>query len=187
MSEWRMTTLAQLRRTALSLPDTGEHATSSGLVSFTVRDTWFAAADDAGRVRLRLPAAEGDEVLGAHPTADRLTRGAAVIGVRVPLADIDGQRLNHWVRRAWLARAPKRLAARAEAGDAVAAGEVGDLPRAIGGPATRALAGVGITTLAQVAGLTGAELRAMHGVGPKAVRILTETLDAAGHAHPLTG
>ncbi|MFD3328477.1 hypothetical protein [Streptomyces sp. NPDC058701] len=91
------------------------------------------------------------------------------------------------MRRAWLARAPMRLATRAEAGDAVAAGEVGDLPRAIGGPATRALAGVGITTLAQVAGLTGAELRAMHGVGPKAVRVLTETLDASGRPHRLAG
>ncbi|MFD3328481.1 hypothetical protein [Streptomyces sp. NPDC058701] len=94
MSEWRMTTFAQLRRTALSLPETGEHVTSSGLVAFRVRDTWFAATDDAGRVRLRLPEAEGDEVLGANPTAERLTRGAAVIGVRVPLADIDGRQLN---------------------------------------------------------------------------------------------
>ncbi|MER5873116.1 hypothetical protein [Streptomyces sp. NPDC002044] len=175
-----MTTLAQLRRTALSLPGTSERVTSAGLVSFTVGDTWFASADQDGRVRLRLLPAEGDEVLGAYPSAERLTRGATAIGVRVPLADIDGRQLNHWVLRAWLARAPKRLAAQVEDGSAVAAGEVGDLPKAIGGPATRALAGVGITTLAQVAELTGAELLALHGVGPKAVRVLTETLVATG-------
>ncbi|GGL17411.1 hypothetical protein [Planomonospora parontospora] len=41
-------------------------------------------------------------------------------------------------------------------------------------------AGAGLTTLAQVAGLTEAELLAMHGVGPKAVRILREALGAIG-------
>ncbi|MFD2355738.1 DNA-binding protein [Nonomuraea ferruginea] len=56
------------------------------------------------------------------------------------------------------------------------AGEVGDLPKAIGRPTTRALANVGITTLDQVAGLSDTELNALHGVGPKAVRILRETL-----------
>jgi predicted flap endonuclease-1-like 5' DNA nuclease len=36
----------------------------------------------------------------------------------------------------------------------------------------------GITTLDQVAELSDAELGAMHGVGPKAVRVLREALDA---------
>jgi hypothetical protein len=36
--------------------------------------------------------------------------------------------------------------------------------------------GAGITTLAQVAAVTDAELLAMHGVGPRAVRILREAL-----------
>jgi predicted flap endonuclease-1-like 5' DNA nuclease len=57
-------------------------------------------------------------------------------------------------------------------------GEVGDLPKGIGRPATRALAGAGITTLAQVAALTDAELLAMHGVGPRAVHVLRETLES---------
>ncbi|MCY0943091.1 hypothetical protein [Streptomyces antarcticus] len=61
-----MTILAQLRRTALFLPGTSERVTSAGLVSFTVWDTWFVSADQDGRVRLRLPPAEGDEVTGAE-------------------------------------------------------------------------------------------------------------------------
>lgn len=54
--------------------------------------------------------------------------------------------------------------------------DAGDLPKAIGRPATRALTSAGITTLAKVAALTDAELLALHGVGPKAVRILREAL-----------
>ena len=176
-----MTSFAQLRRTALSLPATAERSIGAGAKSFTVRDKRFASMGNDDHVRLHLPAADADEVLAAHPTAERLTRGATPIGVRLPIADINGQQLNHWVRRAWLAHAPKRLAAQAEAADTAAAGEVGDLPKAIGRPATRALADVGITTLAQVAELSEAELLAMHGVGPKAVRLLGEALSATGH------
>ncbi len=173
-----MTTFAQLRKTALSLPETAEQGIRSGVVAFTVRDKRFASMGKDNNVSLHLPAAEADEILAAHPTAERLTRGATRIGVRVPLGDINGQQLNHWVRRAWLSHAPKRLAAQVAAGDAAAAGEVGDLPKAIGRPATQALISAGITTLTQVAELTEAELLAMHGVGPKAVRILIEALSA---------
>ncbi|WP_020578125.1 hypothetical protein [Actinopolymorpha alba] len=180
-----MTTLAQLRKTALSLPETAEQDTGFGTAAFTVGDKRFASKDKEDYVQLHLPAAEADEVLARHKTAERLTRGATPIGVRIPLGDINGQELNHWVRRAWLSRAPKRLATQAAAAESAAAGEVGDLPKAIGRPATQALASAGITTLAQVAELTEADLLAMHGVGPKAVRIIGETLGATGR--PLKG
>jgi predicted flap endonuclease-1-like 5' DNA nuclease len=55
-----------------------------------------------------------------------------------------------------------------------------DLPRAIGAPATRALHALGITRLDQLAGRTEAELLALHGVGPKAVRLLGEALIERG-------
>jgi hypothetical protein len=58
------------------------------------------------------------------------------------------------------------------------------LPR-IGAPATRALASVGITSLDDVAGRSADELLALHGFGPRAVRILDEALAEAGLA-PLT-
>lgn len=175
-----MTTVTQLRKTALSLPEAAEQDTGSDAVTFTVRDERFASVGEDECVELLLPEADADEVLAAHPTAERLTRGGSPIGVRVPIGDINGQQLNHWVRRAWLSRAPKRLAAQVSAADTVAAGEVGDLPRGIGRPATQALTSAGITTLAQVAELTEAELLAMHGVGPKAVRILRETIGGTG-------
>ena len=55
-----------------------------------------------------------------------------------------------------------------------------DLPAGIGAPATRALLGAGYTQLAQLAAVPVAELRALHGVGPKALRLLQEALAAEG-------
>jgi predicted flap endonuclease-1-like 5' DNA nuclease len=49
-----------------------------------------------------------------------------------------------------------------------------------GKPASAALAAAGISSLEQVAERTEAELLALHGVGPKAIRMLRERLDAAG-------
>ena len=56
-----------------------------------------------------------------------------------------------------------------------------ELPR-IGAPATRALTAVGVTRLSEVAAWTEAELLALHGVGPRAVRILAEALAERGLA-----
>lgn len=56
---------------------------------------------------------------------------------------------------------------------------IGDLP-AIGRPANSALLESGITTLEQVAALSERQLLAMHGVGPKAVRILRTALAEHG-------
>ncbi|MEU2117578.1 DNA-binding protein [Streptomyces sp. NPDC016459] len=55
-----------------------------------------------------------------------------------------------------------------------------DFPRAVGAPATRALAGAGYTRLDQLAGVPAAELAALHGVGPKALRVLGEALAERG-------
>lgn len=52
----------------------------------------------------------------------------------------------------------------------------------VGRPATAALERAGITTLPQVAALSAAELLALHGVGPKAVRLLREALAGEGLA-----
>jgi hypothetical protein len=56
---------------------------------------------------------------------------------------------------------------------------------AIGAPATRALEAVGITTLELVAGRPARRLQALHGVGPRAIRILQQALADAG-LDPLT-
>ena len=45
-------------------------------------------------------------------------------------------------------------------------------PAGVGGPVLRALAHAGIRTMAQLARWSEAELAALHGVGPKGIRIL---------------
>jgi predicted flap endonuclease-1-like 5' DNA nuclease len=55
-----------------------------------------------------------------------------------------------------------------------------DLPRGIGAPATRALHAAGWTRLDQLAGVPERELGKLHGVGPKALRILREALQERG-------
>lgn len=54
-----------------------------------------------------------------------------------------------------------------------------ELPR-IGAPATRALAAVGITELRELDGHTRDELLALHGMGPKAMRLIEEALTEHG-------
>ena len=53
---------------------------------------------------------------------------------------------------------------------------------AVGRPAATALGLAGITSLEKVAEHTEEELLALHGVGPKAVRILREAMAAGGLA-----
>jgi predicted flap endonuclease-1-like 5' DNA nuclease len=54
------------------------------------------------------------------------------------------------------------------------------LPRSIGAPATRALTAAGYTELSQLADVPAAELAKLHGVGPKALRLLQEALHEQG-------
>ena len=54
------------------------------------------------------------------------------------------------------------------------------LPGNIGAPATRALTTAGYTELGQLAGVPAAELGKLHGVGPKALRLLQEALEQQG-------
>ena len=52
-----------------------------------------------------------------------------------------------------------------------------DLPKDIGAPATRALVAAGYTRLAQLADVPIAELKQLHGVGPRALTRLQEALE----------
>ncbi len=58
-----------------------------------------------------------------------------------------------------------------------------DLPK-VGAPATRALQGAGHDSLESLAGASQKDLLALHGFGPRAVRIINEALAEAG-LHPL--
>ncbi len=53
-------------------------------------------------------------------------------------------------------------------------------PKGIGAPATRALTGAGYTSLESLAGASAKDLSKLHGFGPRALRILTEALEANG-------
>ncbi|MDQ0676900.1 hypothetical protein QFZ30_000282 [Arthrobacter pascens] len=57
--------------------------------------------------------------------------------------------------------------------------QIGDLPP-MGRPANTALIAAGINSLVHVAARSRGELLAMHGVGPKAIRILEAALEAQG-------
>jgi predicted flap endonuclease-1-like 5' DNA nuclease len=53
-------------------------------------------------------------------------------------------------------------------------------PEGIGAPATRALAGAGYTELRHLSGVRAADLKRLHGMGPKALRVLQEALEEQG-------
>ena len=57
-----------------------------------------------------------------------------------------------------------------------------DWPRAAGNTARRALELAGYTRLEQLAGARAADLLKLHGVGPKALRVLAEALAERGLA-----
>lgn len=59
---------------------------------------------------------------------------------------------------------------------------VTEFPRAIAKPAIRALAGAGITSFEQLTAHSARQLLALHGLGPKAIRILGEELASRGLA-----
>lgn len=172
-----MTTVARLRKGALSLPEV-EERTHFGMVAFYVRGKGVASVSkDGARLQLQLPDEPAEAAMAEHPGAERFIRMGTPIGVSVPLAELDGQAIDRLLRQAWEARAPKRLVA-AHRADAPAR-QSSDLPP-IGRPAADALALRGITTLDQVAEHTEKELLSLHGVGPKAIRILREALAADG-------
>jgi hypothetical protein len=55
-----------------------------------------------------------------------------------------------------------------------------DLPKDIAAPATRALVAAGYTRLTQLANVPVAELKQLHGVGPRALARLQDALDHQG-------
>jgi hypothetical protein len=55
-----------------------------------------------------------------------------------------------------------------------------DLPRGLPEPARRALAGAGVTELQQLERFSEADLRRLHGMGEKGMRLLKEALIARG-------
>jgi predicted flap endonuclease-1-like 5' DNA nuclease len=53
-------------------------------------------------------------------------------------------------------------------------------PKGVGAPAVRALNAAGYTELQQLAGVPAADLKQLHGMGPKALSRLQEALEQQG-------
>jgi hypothetical protein len=59
-------------------------------------------------------------------------------------------------------------------------------PKGVGSPAVRALTGAGFTQLSDLTRVSKKELSELHGMGPKALRVLEEALQKAGIAFAAT-
>ncbi len=176
-----MTSRAIFRNAALTFPEVTEEE-REGKVVYAVRGKQFAALTTNGMVHLRLPADEASRAIATYPTAEQLLHAGRPIGFAAPLRDVGGQHIWSLTMAAWKHRAPKRLAAQV---DTIIASENqpgSDLPSSIGKAATRALLMAGIVTLDDVATKRASDLLAMHGVGPKAVRILADALSERGQS-----
>jgi hypothetical protein len=57
-----------------------------------------------------------------------------------------------------------------------------EFPKGIGAPATRALEGAGYSRLEELADVPASELKRLHGMGPKALRLLQEALEETGRS-----
>jgi hypothetical protein len=172
-----MAQVARVRKGALALPEV-EEGTHFGMVAFAVRGKNFVSlTKDQQQVRIHLPTDVVESTVAEHAEAEPLVRMGTTIGVSLPLADLDVRLLDRLLLQGWEAAAPQRLVA--ERGPATAAARTRGLP-AIGRPAATALGLAGITSLEQVAEHTEEELLALHGVGPKAVRILREAMAVGG-------
>lgn len=120
---------------------------------------------------------ESDLPKGLAKPAQRALAGAGYTRLdqlaKVTEADIEGL---HGIGKNALTLLRQALA---EKGLSFAVAEDG-FPRAIGNPATDALRVAGYTRLDQLTKVTAAEILALHGVGPKAIAVLRETLKAKG-------
>ena len=124
---------------------------------------------DASEIRAQI-GADVDLILDGGPSAG---------GPASTVVDCTGERPV--ILRAG-AIAPEQLAAVLDA-EGIAHGlPAGDLPRTLGRPAIRALARAGLVRIDQFADVREADLRRMHGVGPKAIDVLRRTLAAQGQA-----
>lgn len=101
----------RLRRAAAGLPDV-EESTSYGTPSLKVRGKGFCRIKDADTVVVMVPLDEKEMLLQAAPDfyfeTDHYKGWPAML---VRIRAIPDDELAHRLRRAWLEKAPKRLAA----------------------------------------------------------------------------
>jgi len=105
--------LEAVRRFALSLPETTEepHFAST---SFRVRGKIFATAPPPrDHVHIFVSDVQRDEALALYPEfVEKLLWGGKVRGLRIELVKAQPQVVTELLTRAWLAKAPKSVAAK---------------------------------------------------------------------------
>jgi hypothetical protein len=115
-----MTTEDDIRRIALSLPETDEHPSYEGTSSFRVRKKGFSRIlEDGGTITVFVEDEEEKQaLLASNPKAFSTTPhydGYPVVLVRY--AEIDRDELRELLTDSWRQRAPKRLRAAFEASE----------------------------------------------------------------------
>jgi hypothetical protein len=110
-----MTTLAHVRRIALSLPETVEQD-HHGFTSFRVAGKIFATVPNAAYLHIMLPDTHVEMAIGMSPQAcEELWCGKRLFGVRVSLASIQAKLISMLLTEAWRLKAPARLVRAASA------------------------------------------------------------------------
>lgn len=104
-----MTTLAHVRRVALSLSETTE-VDHHGFPSFRVAGKIFATVPDAAHLHITLPDTHVEMAIGTSPQAcEELWWGKRICGVRVTLASAQTTLVAMLLTEAWRLKAPARL------------------------------------------------------------------------------
>lgn len=168
-----MTTPRHVRTAAARLAGSVEERTGA-VSSFRVQGAEYARLE-AGEVSFWIGARELERRRGDVPAARDASSPEVVAGMVVALAEVNGMQAN-----ALLTVAHAHIAPPVPLPEPLEDG--GDLPSNIGRPATRALHGAGLFTLAAAAAHGRSAIAELHGVGPKAVRLLEEAFEDAGLA-----
>jgi hypothetical protein len=104
-----MTTLALVRRIALSLPEATEQD-HHGFPSFRVAGKIFATVPNASHLHVMLPDTHVEMAIGTSPQAcEELWWGKRLSGVRVTLVSAETHLVSMLLTEAWRLKAPARL------------------------------------------------------------------------------
>lgn len=104
--------IAQLRKYALSLPETAEQP-HFNYSSFRVRGKIFVTVPpDEEHIHVFVAEQQREIALALHPEfVEKLLWGGKVVGLRVALVKAKAAVVEQWVNQAWAGKAPKSLAA----------------------------------------------------------------------------
>ena len=104
-----MTSLADARRYALSLPEAIESPHFKA-TSFRVRGQIFATSPDEAHLHVFVDEEARSQALALHSGfIEKLPWGAKIVGLRVQLASAPRDVVTGLLRQAWRAKAPKGL------------------------------------------------------------------------------